>query len=398
MKIKSVKTADVKDKQVLVRVDFNVPMENNKVTDDTRITEALPTINYLLEKGAKVILMSHLGRPDGKIVENLKLDPIAEKLSELIEKPVKKLNDCIGPEVEQAIKNMRTGEIILMENTRFHPEEENCDKEFSKKLASLGQLAVIDSFGTAHRKHASTYGIARFIPAYAGLLVEKEINALSNLMEHTERPFVIIMGGSKIQTKIGVMKNFLGKADHFLVGGGLANTFLAAKGFNVGDSLYEKDQIPTAQEIMLETETMHGEFHLPIDAVVADEITVTAKTLDIPVEDTEGKMKILDIGRNTITEFETIIAKAKTIIWNGPVGLFENEKFSRGTRHIAVAVANATSNNNAKSIIGGGDTIDAINNFGMDLNKYTHVSTGGGAMLEFLEGTMLPGIEIILEK
>ncbi|MBU0668007.1 phosphoglycerate kinase [Patescibacteria group bacterium] len=398
MKIKSVKTADLKDKRVLVRVDFNVPLENGKVADDTRITATLPTINYLLEKGAKVILMTHLGRPDGKIVDELKLDPLAEKLSELINKPVKKLADCIGPEVEQAVKSMQAGEIILLENTRFHAEEESCDKEFSKKLAALGDLFVIDSFGTAHRKHASTYGIAEHIPAYAGFLVEKEVNTLSELMQDTAKPFVVIMGGSKIETKIGVMKNFLGKADHFLVGGGLANTFLAAKGFNVAESLYEPDQLETAREIMLDAEAIHNNFHLPTDAVVADEIEDTAETLDIPVEDVEGSMKILDIGRNTITAFEEIIAKSGTIIWNGPVGLFEKEKFSRGTRHIAVAVAKATTISGAKSIIGGGDTIDAINNFGIDLNKYTHVSTGGGAMLEFLEGTMLPGIEIILEK
>jgi len=394
MKILSIKTADLKEKRVLVRVDFNVPLENGKVTDDTRIQASLPTIEHLLENKAKIILMSHLGRPEGKKVDELKLDPIAKKLSEILGKPVKKLNDCTGDGVKAEIDAMNPGEIVLLENTRFYEGETDNDPEFCKQLAALGDIFVTDCFGVAHRKHASIYGIAEHLPAYGGFLIQKEVEALSELMKETPRPLTIIMGGAKIETKIGLMKNFVSKADHFLVGGGLANTFLAAEGFQVGDSLYEPDKVEVAQEIMLETDALDGEFHLPTDVIVADEISDDAKTLDIPVRDTEGSMKILDIGRNTIEKFEEVIKSSKTIIWNGPVGLFEKDPFSQGTRHVAIAVANA----DAKTIIGGGDTIEAITHFGIELDKYTHVSTGGGAMLQFLEGTSLPGIEIILEK
>ncbi len=394
MKIRSIKTADLKEKRVLVRVDFNVPLENGKVTDDTRIQASLPTIEHLLENKAKIILMSHLGRPEGKKVDELKLDPIAKKLSEILGKPVKKLNDCTGDGVKAEIDAMNPGEIVLLENTRFYEGETDNDPEFCKQLAALGDIFVTDCFGVAHRKHASIYGIAEHLPAYGGFLIQKEVEALSELMKETPRPLTIIMGGAKIETKIGLMKNFVSKADHFLVGGGLANTFLAAEGFQVGDSLYEPDKVEVAQEIMLETDALDGEFHLPTDVIVADEISDDAKTLDIPVRDTEGSMKILDIGRNTIEKFEEVIKSSKTIIWNGPVGLFEKDPFSQGTRHVAIAVANA----DAKTIIGGGDTIEAITHFGIELDKYTHVSTGGGAMLQFLEGTSLPGIEIILEK
>jgi phosphoglycerate kinase len=393
MKIKSIKKANIKNKRVLVRVDFNVPLDKDKVSDDTRIRAALPTIKYLIKNDAKVILMSHLGRPEGKKVESLKLDPIAKELSKILKKPVRKLDDCCGDKVKKEIDKMKPKEVVLLENTRFHKEEENCGTEFSKKLAALGDIFVTDSFGTVHRKHASTYGVAKHLPSYAGLLLEKEINALSALMKDVPNPFTIIMGGAKIDTKIGLMQNFLGKADNFIVGGALANTFLAASGFDVAKSLYESDKIELAQEIMLEAETLKTTFYLPDDVVVADEITDDAQTIDIPVRDVIGNMKILDIGRNTIKTFEDVIKKSKTIIWNGPVGLYEKEPFSRGTRHIAVAVAKAK----AKTIIGGGDTIDAINHFGIELDKYDHVSTGGGAMLEFLEGTKLPGIEIVME-
>lgn len=393
MKIRSVKNVDVADRKVLVRVDFNVPLEDGKVADDTRIKATLPTLRYLIDHRAKVILLTHLGRPEGKSDPELKLDPVAKELSKLLTKEVKKLDDCIGDEVEKAVHELPSGHVLLLENTRFHPEETANDPEFCKKLAALGDILVIDSFGTAHRKHASTYGIAEHLPAYGGFLIEKEVDALSALMKDVPRPFTMIMGGAKIETKIGLMKKFITQADHFLVGGGLANTFLAAKGYNVGESLCETDKLDIAQEIMIEAETLKDEFHLPNDVLVADEAKEDASTLDIPVDDIIGDMKVFDIGRQTIERFEEVIKKSKTIVWNGPMGLFEMDNFSRGTRHVAVAVAKA----DAKTIIGGGDTIDAVKEFGINLDDFSHVSTGGGAMLQFLEGTSLPGIEIIAE-
>lgn len=394
MNIKSIKNLDLKGKIALVRVDFNVPLKDGNVSDDTRIQATLPTIHHLIDNEAKIILMTHLGRPDGKIVDELKLDPVAEYLSKLLSKPVIKLNECVGEKVKVAVDKMERGDIIMLENTRFHKEEEKCDEDFSRQLAELGDIFIIDSFGTAHRKHASTYGIAKYIPAYAGLLMEKEIVALTEITKETPSPLTIIMGGSKIETKIGLMQNFLNRTDYFLVGGGLANTFLSASGYNVGKSLYEADKANLAREIMLEAEVLKGEFLLPSDVIVADEISDDAKTLDLPVGDVMGDMQILDIGRKTIEKYEEIIAKSKTIIWNGPVGVFEKKPFSEGTLRIAQAVSNAK---HAKTIIGGGDTIDAIKEFGIDLKSYTHVSTGGGAMLQFLEGTKLPGVEIVIE-
>lgn len=395
MNIKSVRTADISDKKVLVRVDFNVPITNGKVGDDTRILEVLPTIKFLLDGNAKIILLSHLGRPDGQVKEELKMDPVAKHLEEILGKPVKKMDDCIGPEVTKAVSEMKSGEIILLENTRFHKEEEECDKAFSKQLADLAEVFVVDSFGTAHRKHASTYGIAEFLPAYAGFLMEKEVFTLSQLMKHTPKPLTIIMGGAKIGTKIGLIKNFLKNADYFLIGGGLANTFLSAQGYSVGESLCEDDKLDTAREIMLEAEALKENFVLPGDVVVVDEIKENAVKMDIPIKDVMGKMKIVDIGEKSIEQFEKIIKSSGTIIWNGPMGLYEMPAFSNGTRKIAEMVSKAV---HAKTILGGGDTVDAIHNFGIDSSSFTHVSTGGGAMLEFLEGQILPGVEIILQK
>jgi len=395
MKVRSVRKANVTGKRVLMRVDFNVPLEKGKVSDDTRIRETLPTIKYLLQKKAKVVLMSHLGRPDGKKVKDLKLDPVAKQLNKLLNKPVKKLDDCIGPVVEKAVAAMKPGTVILLENTRFYPQEEKCDAKFSKQLAALGDLFVVDAFGTAHRAHASTYGVAKYLPAYAGFLMEKEVTALSGLMEKTARPLTLIIGGAKIDTKIGLLRNFINKADYFLIGGGLANTFLAAEGFDVGKSLYEKDKVELAQEIMLEAESMKENFVLPRDVVVADEVSDKAAAISMPAEDVEGEMKILDIGKKTLLDFVKVINKSKTIVWNGPVGLFEKKPFAHGTHAIARALASAKK---AKTILGGGDTVDAINHFGISEKKFTHVSTGGGAMLEFLEGTPLPGVQIVLEK
>lgn len=393
MKIRSIKNVDVDSKKVLIRVDFNVPLEDGTVADETRIKATLPTLQHLIDNRAKIIIVTHLGRPEGKVVDELRLDPVAKKLSELLGKEVKKLDDCVGSDVEAAIEELQPGHLVLLENVRFHAEETDNSQDFAQKLADLAELMVIDSFGTAHRAHASTYGAAKLLPAYGGLLIEKEIEALSHVMHNVERPLTIIMGGAKIDTKIGIMKKFVSQADHFLVGGGLANTFLAAEGFDIGESLYQEDKKEVAQEILLAAEALDDQFHIPSDVVVADEAKEDAEKLDIPAEDVMGNMKILDIGVNTIKKYEEVIAKSKTIVWNGPMGLFEMDAFSRGTRHIAIAVSNAE----AKTIIGGGDTIDAIKDFGIDLEKYDHVSTGGGAMLQFLEGEELPGIEVIRE-
>lgn len=395
MKIRSIRQVTVKNKRVLVRVDFNVPLAKGKVTDDTRIVRTVPTIKYLLKQKAKVILMSHLGRPNGKRVKEMQLDPIAKHLSKLIKKPIKKLDDCVGPQVEKAIDAMKPGQIVMLENTRFHKEEEKNDAAFSKKLAKLGDVFVNDSFGTAHRPHSTTYGIAKYLPAYCGLLLEEEVKVLSELMKKTKRPLALIVGGSKIDTKIGLIRNFIGKADYFLMGGGLANTFLAGAGYDVGKSLYEKDKVALAQEIMLEMDSLKEGFVLPHDVVVADEISDKAQTLDLPIEDVMGNMRILDMGTKTLKKMNTILNTCKTIIWNGPVGLYEKKPFSRGTITIAKTLAKLKK---VKTIIGGGDTIDAIKHFGISEKKFTHVSTGGGAMLEFLEGKMLPGVEIVLQK
>ncbi|MFA5842359.1 MAG: phosphoglycerate kinase [Candidatus Gracilibacteria bacterium] len=383
----------LKAKRVLVRVDFNVPQdEKGRVTDATRLEESLPTIRFLVKNGARVILMSHLGRPTpGKFEKEFKLDPIAKVLSKLLKKPVKKLDVCIGDEVEKAIEKMKNCDVVLLENTRFYAGEEKNDPKFAKALASLGDLYVNDAFGTAHRAHASTAGIAAYLPAYAGLLLGKEIKALSPLLKKTARPLVMIVGGAKIDTKIGILKNFIKKADTFLIGGGLANTFLLAEGFDVAQSLCEKNKVEVAREIMLASEKKRNQIMLPQDVVVASEISDKAATLDIPVEDVEGDMKILDLGKKALAAYVEVIKKAKTIIWNGPVGLYEKKPFERGTRVIAKAVAISK----AKTILGGGDTIDAIKKFGFKFSKFDHVSTGGGAMLEFLEGKELPGIAIL---
>jgi phosphoglycerate kinase len=395
MKIRSIRNVKIAGKRVLMRVDFNVPLSNGKVSDDTRIKETLPTINFLLKSKAKIILMSHLGRPDGKVKKDLRLDPIAKQLGKLLKKPVKKLDDCIGPKVEKAVAAMKPGEVILLENTRFHAEEEKCDKAFSKELAKLGDIFVIDAFGTAHRAHSSTYGISEYIPAYAGFLMEKEVKVLTELMQKTAHPLTLIIGGAKIDTKIGLIKNFMTKADNLLIGGGLANTFLAAAGFDVAKSLCEKEKLTVAREIMLEAEALKKNFVLPEDVVVAEKISDKAKTLTVPVEDVEGNMQMLDVGQKTIKNFLRIIFKSKTIIWNGPMGVYEKTPFSKGTSAIARALAGSK---NVKTILGGGDTVDAINHFKISTKKFTHVSTGGGAMIEFLEGRELPGVKIVIGK
>lgn len=388
---------EIKGQTVLLRVDFNVPIQDGEIQDDTRMTEALDTINFLIDKGAKLVIMSHLGRPKGVgvVVEELRLTAVAKHLSELLKKPVKKLDGIISSEVKKEVKEMKEGEVIMLENVRFEPGEEACEENFTQELASLGDIFVNDAFGTAHRRHASTAGLADHLPAYAGLLMEREIAALSPLVhDEPARPLTMIFGGAKIDTKIGVIKNFIDKADYFLIGGALANTFLAAAGYNIGESLYQEDKIEVAREIMLMCEKEKDKFIIPHDVVCASEISENAETVDIPVEDVIGDMKILDIGKWTAEKYANICSSSGTVIWNGPLGLSEFKPFQAGSREVARTLAET----NNTSILGGGDTIDCISRLNIPAENFTFISTGGGATLEFLSGAELPGIEALMRK
>ena len=395
MNIRKFQDANLKGKRVLLRVDFNVPMKDGKVKEDTRIVQTLPTIKYLLKQNARLIICSHLGRPEGKVVDSMRMRAAAEHMRKLLKKPVKIMKDCTGPEVEKAAALLQPGQIMFLENLRFHIEEEKNNSAFAKKLAGLAEVFVSDSFATAHRAHASTAGVCKYLPSYAGFLMQHEIEELTALTHKPAKPLTIIVGGAKIDTKIGIIENFIGKADNFLVGGGLANTFLAAQGFNVGKSLYEANKMEVAQDTLIAAEQLHVPFVLPVDVIVADEIKENAQTVDIPVDDVIGEMKILDIGTKTIKKFADVIKKSKTVIWNGPVGLSEMKPFSRGTAVIAQTLVWARG---VKSILGGGDTVEAIKRLGFKEEHFTFVSTGGGAMLEFLEGKTLPGVEVLMGK
>ncbi len=392
MSLRSVQGADLKGKKVFLRVDFNVPLkEDGNVSDNTRILKALPTIEYLLEEGAAVVIASHLGRPKGKVVDALRLTGVAKELEKLLNRPVKKMNDCIGEDVAKAKEELQSGEILMLENLRFHLDETDNIMNFAKELAQHCDFFVEDAFGCVHRAHASTQGIAHFLPAYAGLLVKNEVGALKAVFQNPHKPLVMIMGGAKIDTKIGVVRNFLHKADTFLIGGGLGNTFLNAKGFNVGESLCEHDKASLAQDIMLEAEKYNERIVLPHDVKVASEAREDAEVIDLPIQDVEGDMKIFDLGKITTQRFVDIIEYAGTVIWNGPLGLFEMKPFEDGTRVVAEAVAKTK----ATTIIGGGDTLEALARFGVSEKDFDHVSTGGGAMLEFLEGKVLPGLAVL---
>ncbi|RLC79799.1 MAG: phosphoglycerate kinase [Chloroflexi bacterium] len=385
MRKKTIRDVDVKGKRVLVRVDFNVPLADGKVADDRRIRAALPTIQYLLDHGAAVILMSHLGRPKGKVVPELRMDPVAERLSQLLGQSVRKLDDCIGPEVEAAVRAMKPGDVILLENTRFHPEERKNDPEFARKLASLADLFVNDAFGTAHRAHASTVGVARYLPAVAGFLMERELRFLGQALESPERPFVALLGGAKISDKIGVIRNLLSKVDALLIGGGMANTFFKAQGYKVGDSLVEDEAIDTAKGLLDEA---GDKLILPVDVVIADKVAPDAAVKTIKVGDVPAGWRILDIGPETVEFFKGKLQGARTVVWNGPMGVFEVEPFAKGTFAIAEALAELEE---ATVIVGGGDSAAAVEKAGV-ADRITHVSTGGGASLEFLEGKELPGV------
>jgi len=388
---KTLKDYNFKGKKALVRVDFNVPLEKGNITDDTRIQAALPTIEYLIREGARVILISHLGRPKGKVVDELRLDPVAERLADLLGKEVSKVDDCIGDEVKEAVENLKDGDVLVLENTRFYPEEKNNDPQFSRKLASLADVFVSDAFGAAHRAHASTVGVTEFLPSVAGFLMQRELNVLGEVMEAPEHPFVAIMGGAKVSDKIGVIRNLMDKIDYLLVGGGIANTFIRARGYETGKSLVEEDKLDLARELLDEAAEKGVEIVIPIDVVVADEFSNDANMKVVKIDEIPEDWESLDSGGpETIKLYSDIIKKAKTVIWNGPLGVFEFDKFAKGTNAIAQALAES----NAKTIIGGGDSAAAIKKAGLE-DKMTHISTGGGASLMFFEGKPLPGVEAL---
>jgi len=395
--IKDLNEKQLEGKRVLVRVDFNVPLDEElKITDDNRIVSALPTIKYLIAHKAKIVLMSHLGRPKGKIIERLRLNPVAQRLSELLEQKVKKLNDCIGKEVEREVAKLQQGEIVLLENLRFHPEEEKNDPEFSKTLTNLAVFFINDAFGTAHRAHASTVGVAEILPSCAGFLMAKEIEVLSNLMENPERPFVVLLGGAKISGKIEIVQNLLNIADKILIAGGMSYTCLAALGYEVGKSLLEEYDLRVVYKILKEAEEKGNKILLPIDLVVArKEVSEKAVSKLVRVENIPKDGIGVDLGEESLERFEKELKKAKTIFWNGPVGVFEIEKFAKGTNRIARYLADMEKK--ATTVVGGGDSIAAIDKVGV-AEKITHISTGGGASLEFLGGKKLPGIEVLPEK
>jgi len=381
---------DVKGKKVIVRADFNVPLDKktNDITDDKRIRESLPTIRFLIERGAKVILCSHLGRPNGKIVEPLRMDKIADRLQQLLNKKVKKLDDCIGDYIKQEISKMKDRDIIVLENLRFHPEEEANDDDFSKQLGELADLYVNDAFGTCHRAHASTYGIAKYLKSAAGFLVEKELNVMGKAMESPQRPFIGILGGVKVSDKIKLIENLLAKVDKLLLGGAMIFTFYKSQGVNVGLSKVDKDGIDLAKKILKDSKIV-----LPVDVVAADKFDADANAKVADVNSIPNKWMGLDIGPETIRKYEEILNGAKTVIWNGPLGVFEFDKFANGTKEIAKFLSGLK----AVTIIGGGDSAAAVEKFGY-ADKLTHVSTGGGASLEFFEGKKLPCIEALEES
>jgi phosphoglycerate kinase len=387
---KTIRDVDVKGKRVLVRVDFNVPLKDGAVADDTRIQAALPTLNYLLEQGAALILCSHLGRPKGKVAPELKMDPVAGQLSALLGRTVKKLDDCVGPEVEAAAQAMQPGDVILLENTRFHPEEKANDAEFARQLASLADVYVDDAFGSAHRAHASTEGVAHYLPAVAGFLMEKELEFLGRATQNPEHPYVAILGGAKISDKIGVIESLLKQCDRLLIGGGMANTFFKAMGFEVGDSLVEEEAVATAESLLKKA---GGQLILPVDVVIADAFDNDANTQIVAPNEVHAGWRILDVGPKTLITFESALGAAKTVIWNGPLGVFEMPNFAKGT----FAVAQLLANLDAVTVIGGGDSAAAVRQAGL-VDKMTHVSTGGGASLEFLEGKVLPGVAVLADK
>lgn len=390
MNKKTLKDVDLKGKKVFCRVDFNVPMKEGVITDDTRIRAALPTITYLTEQGAKVILATHLGRPKGEIVEELRLDPVKETLSKVLEQPIQKADTVYGPEIDDMIEHLQNGDVLLLENVRFSPGEEKNSPELAEAFAQMADVYVNDAFGTSHRAHASTEGVARKLPAAAGFLLEKEIEIIGDALETPERPFTAIIGGSKVKDKIDVIENLLHKVDHLLLGGGLACTFLKAQGYKIGDSLLEEDKVELAGSFIQKAKELGVQLHIQKDAVVADAFKEDANYKTVSVDAIEDGWMCLDIGEETSDAYRNTILQSKLIVWNGPMGVFEMEPASHGTK----AVAEALKETEGYTIIGGGDSAAAVEQFGF-AKDMDHISTGGGASLEFMEGKQLPGIEAL---
>ena len=394
MNKKTLKDVDVKGKRVFCRVDFNVPMQDGKITDETRIRAALPTINYLVEQGAKVILASHFGRPKGKVVEEMRLTPVADRLREILGKNVQKTDEAYGDSVKQKIEAMSEGDVLLLENVRFYPGEEKNDPELAKEFAALADVYVNDAFGAAHRAHASTEGIAHHLPAVAGFLMEKELEVLGKALSNPERPFTAIIGGAKVKDKIGVIDNLLEKVDNLIIGGGLAYTFVKAQGNEVGKSLLEEDKIDLANSFIAKAKEKGVNFYMPIDAIVADDFSPDANTKEVSIDSIPSDWEALDIGPKTAELYMDVIKKSKLVIWNGPMGVFEFDKFAQGTKAVAEALAESK---DTYSVIGGGDSAAAVEKFNL-AEQMSHISTGGGASLEFMEGKELPGVVALNDK
>lgn len=394
MAVQTVKDADLRNKRVLIRVDFNVPLKGTTITDDTRIQAALPTLQYILEQdGASLVVMSHLGRPKGKRDESLSLAPVAARLSEILNVNVVMGKDCVGPEVASQAQNLKSGEILLLENTRFHAEEEKNDPDFAKKLASLGDVYVNDAFGAAHRAHASTEGVAQHLAAYAGLLMEKEVQFLSGVVDNPEKPFVAIIGGAKVSTKIAVLETLLPKCSALVIGGAMAYTFLKAQGHSTGKSLLEGEFLDTAKELLQKGNERGVDIVLPSDHVAGAEFSEDAKPEPVDSPDIPGDLIGMDIGPKTLQRIRGHVQRAKSLVWNGPMGVFEFDEFAAGTLEVAKMVAAC----DGTTVVGGGDSVAAVNKFGL-AERIDHVSTGGGASLEFLEGKELPGIAALQKK
>ena len=395
MNKKTIKDIDVKNKKVLVRCDFNVPLdkETGVITDNRRIRAAIPTINYLLDNNAKVILCSHLGRPKGEFNPKYSLKPVAEELSKLLQKEVKMAEDVIGDSAKELVSNIAEGEVVLLENVRYHNEEEKNDPEFAKALASFAEIYVNDAFGTAHRAHGSTAGVADYLPAVSGFLIEKELEFLGGALENPKKPFVAILGGAKVSDKIGVIENLIEKVDTLIIGGGMAYTFFKAKGYEIGTSICEDDKIDLAKSLLEKAEEKGVKLLLPVDNKVAKEFSNDSEYLEVPSTEIPSDYMGMDIGSKTIENFKEVLKDAKTVVWNGPLGVFEFDKFAQGTNEVAKILGNI----DAITIIGGGDSAAAIEKMGL-ADKMTHISTGGGASLEFLEGKTLPGIACLQDK
>lgn len=391
---KTVEDIDVSGKKVLLRVDFNVPMgKDGTISDDTRIRASLPTIKYLIDHHARIIICSHLGRPDGKVVEELRLTPVAKRLSELIGKPVKALRDCVGPEVEAEIAKLQNGEVALLENLRFHPEEEANDPNFAQALARLADIYVDDAFGASHRAHASVVGVAKYLPAVSGFLMEKELKALGGALENPKKPFAAMIGGAKVSGKLAVLENIIGKVDALLIGGGMAATFFKSQGYGVGASMVENDKLDYVRKLMDKAKSLGVRLLLPQDMVVTDKLEAGSSTRTVPSTQIPDGWIAADIGPRAVDEFSRELKKCKTVLWNGPVGVFEIPQFAEGTRRLAKVIAGLK----VTTVIGGGSTAEAVAEMGL-AGKMSHVSTGGGASLEFLEGKVLPGVAVLQDK